>query len=156
MSDSKVYLGDSVYADTSDEFLVLTTENGLPGSSINRIYLEPEVIVALLNYLDHPLKGDTIPLTLYYHQSLHSDRIDVKSYEYAYDTNTTVIAVQEVLVPAVPLISHAELATKIIARLREKQATARAEAFEVDKKIEDEIQNLLALPAPSLDPNSFF
>ena len=51
---AKEYLGDSVYAE-SDEFgVVLTTENGYGPS--NTIYLEPEVIRALLRYIER-LKG---------------------------------------------------------------------------------------------------
>lgn len=46
---TKEYLGDSVYADVTDGFLVLTTENGMGPS--NTILLEPAVIRSLLNYI---------------------------------------------------------------------------------------------------------
>jgi len=46
----KTYLGDSVYAEyLEDGVLKLTTENEL-GSS-NRIYLEPEVLAALMQFV---------------------------------------------------------------------------------------------------------
>ena len=46
----KVYLGDSVYADFNGFMIVLTTENGLGPS--NTIYLEPEVMLALIRYAE--------------------------------------------------------------------------------------------------------
>ncbi len=46
----KTYLGDSVYADVEYDMLKLTTENG--GEPSNTIYLEPEVLTSLLDYLD--------------------------------------------------------------------------------------------------------
>ena len=48
---AKDYLGDAVYAAES-EFgeLILTTENGI--SATNTIILEPQVIAALLRYLE--------------------------------------------------------------------------------------------------------
>jgi hypothetical protein len=46
----KVYLGDSVYVGVENGMLKLTTENGI--SVTNTIYLEPEVITALLKYLE--------------------------------------------------------------------------------------------------------
>ena len=45
----KQYLGDSVYAEMKDDFLVLTTENGYEPS--NTIYLEPQVLESLLRYI---------------------------------------------------------------------------------------------------------
>jgi len=45
----KVYLGDAVYADVECGMLKLTTWNGL--ETTNTIYLEPEVVDALQNYL---------------------------------------------------------------------------------------------------------
>jgi hypothetical protein len=49
---SKVYLGDSVYAETLEDGTVkLTTDNGLPSCPSNTIYLEPKVISALAHYL---------------------------------------------------------------------------------------------------------
>ncbi len=44
-----VYLGDSVYADTENGMIKLTTDNGLGAS--NTIYLEPEVYRALELYV---------------------------------------------------------------------------------------------------------
>ncbi|HEU4344766.1 MAG TPA: hypothetical protein VFU31_24725 [Candidatus Binatia bacterium] len=52
-SKTKVYLGDSVYADINDYGqIVLTTENGYPDDPRNVIYLEPEVYAALKRYVD--------------------------------------------------------------------------------------------------------
>ena len=48
----KDYLGDSVYAETDNSGIWLTTENGLPTDPGNRIYLEELVIDALLMYID--------------------------------------------------------------------------------------------------------
>jgi len=45
----KIYLGDAVYADFDDDYLVLTTENGYEAT--NTIYLEPEVWRALKEYM---------------------------------------------------------------------------------------------------------
>lgn len=46
----KEYLGDSVYAEINDAGqIVLTTENGMDAS--NTIYLEPEVMRALIEYV---------------------------------------------------------------------------------------------------------
>jgi hypothetical protein len=47
---TKVYLGDSVYADFNGYGVVLTTENGYGPS--NTIVLEPEVIEALSRYVE--------------------------------------------------------------------------------------------------------
>ena len=52
MNDTKVYLGDSVYVDVEDGMLKLTTENGM--GPTNTIYLEPEVMRALKEYLARP------------------------------------------------------------------------------------------------------
>ena len=46
----KTYLGDGVYANYDGFRVILTTENGL--SINNIIYLENEVISALLKYLE--------------------------------------------------------------------------------------------------------
>jgi hypothetical protein len=46
----KYYLGDSVYAEFDGCVLTLTTENGLGPS--NTIILEPEVVSAMLRFLD--------------------------------------------------------------------------------------------------------
>lgn len=48
---NKQYLGDGVYAGVEDGMVRLTTENGLEASNV--IWLEPEVVVALLRYLRH-------------------------------------------------------------------------------------------------------
>ena len=51
MSNNKSYLGDGVYVDI-DEFvksIILTTENGI--STTNTIYLEDQVVEALIRYL---------------------------------------------------------------------------------------------------------
>jgi hypothetical protein len=45
----KTYLGDAVYAQWDRGMLKLTTEDGI--METNTIYLEPEVITALLDYL---------------------------------------------------------------------------------------------------------
>jgi hypothetical protein len=45
----KSYLGDALYADFDGHDVILTTENGVHIS--NTIYLEPEVVAALLEYL---------------------------------------------------------------------------------------------------------
>jgi hypothetical protein len=44
------YLGDSVYAYDDGEFLILTTDNGF--GPTNKIYLEAEVIDAMLRFLE--------------------------------------------------------------------------------------------------------
>ena len=51
----KAYLGDAVYADHDGFGLVLTTEDGY--SATNRIYLEPEVLRALEEYINLLKKG---------------------------------------------------------------------------------------------------
>jgi len=58
VSERKVYLGDSVYADFDGYMLCLTTENGMGPS--NTIYLEPEVMLALIHYAES-LKARTPP-----------------------------------------------------------------------------------------------
>ena len=45
---NKEYLGDSVYVETVDGMIKLTTENGYGSSNI--IYLEPLVFKALIEY----------------------------------------------------------------------------------------------------------
>jgi hypothetical protein len=45
----KEYLGDSVYAEIEDGMLLLTTDNGYGPN--NKIFLEQEVIEALLEYV---------------------------------------------------------------------------------------------------------
>lgn len=49
MASDKRYLGDSVYVETEAGMLKLTTENGLGPS--NTIYLEGEVFIALVDYV---------------------------------------------------------------------------------------------------------
>lgn len=46
---NKTYLGDGVYAEQLDYGVRLTAENGLEAT--DTIYLEPEVITALLEWL---------------------------------------------------------------------------------------------------------
>lgn len=53
---TKVYLGDSVYADMSDGMIKLTTENGYPDDPRNVIFLEMEVFVALVGYGERNFK----------------------------------------------------------------------------------------------------
>ena len=50
MSKHKIYLGDSVYADTDGYGVELTTENGFGPS--NTIYLEPPVYEALVDWVN--------------------------------------------------------------------------------------------------------
>mgnify|MGYP001591361240 CR=1 FL=1 len=59
MTALKQYLGDSVYADIEDGMVRLTTENGVPSDPQSVIYLEPEVIVALNNYILWVKQGST-------------------------------------------------------------------------------------------------
>ena len=49
MSQHKVYIGDSVYADFDGYHVILTTENG--AGPDNTIYLEPRVFDALVTYV---------------------------------------------------------------------------------------------------------
>jgi len=51
LSEHKAYLGDSVYADVAEYGIVLTTENGGWDDPSNTIYLEPEVVRALQEFL---------------------------------------------------------------------------------------------------------
>lgn len=44
------YLGDSVYAESVSNGIVLTTDNGMGAS--NTIFLEPAVIAALVRFLE--------------------------------------------------------------------------------------------------------
>lgn len=48
----KQYIGDSVYADFNGWSIVLTTENGKVNDPSNTIFLEPEVLDALIRYRD--------------------------------------------------------------------------------------------------------
>ena len=47
----KCYLGDSVYASFIRGGILLTTENGLPTDPSNEIFLEPEVLEALNDFV---------------------------------------------------------------------------------------------------------
>lgn len=49
--NTKTYLGDSVYVDIEDGMVILTTDNGYPDDPRNVIYLEPEVLEALMQFL---------------------------------------------------------------------------------------------------------
>jgi hypothetical protein len=53
----KRYLGDGVYADIDRGMVKLTTEDGI--SVINIIYLEPEVIDALMRYVTTVVRAQT-------------------------------------------------------------------------------------------------
>lgn len=54
---NKQYLGDGVYVERNKSgHVVLTTEDGI--SATNTIYLEPEVMVALLRWLQHHQERD--------------------------------------------------------------------------------------------------
>ncbi len=57
MPSNKIYLGDSVYAALEPEtgMVRLFTDNGFGERS--QIYLEPEVMRALINYLQIVLEG---------------------------------------------------------------------------------------------------
>ena len=48
----KVYLGDSVYAESDGFDIVLTTENGYPDDPRNRIVLEPGVLESLMMFVE--------------------------------------------------------------------------------------------------------
>lgn len=50
MIKTKVYLGDSVYAEKVGGMLKLTTNNGHSDDPRNIIYLEPEVLRALVQF----------------------------------------------------------------------------------------------------------
>jgi len=52
MSETKQYLGDSVYADFDGYHIWLTTENGYPDDPRNKIALEPCVFEALKQYVE--------------------------------------------------------------------------------------------------------
>jgi len=53
----KTYLGDSVYVEFDGNGLILTTENGLPDGPSNTIYLEPEVSIALVEFIERLVEG---------------------------------------------------------------------------------------------------
>ena len=54
---NKQYLGDSVYVAFDGYSLILTTENGNEDDPSNEIILEPEVQIALVEYIDKIVKG---------------------------------------------------------------------------------------------------
>lgn len=49
---NKTYLGDSVYAQRGDGGFWLTTENGYPDDPRNKIFLEIEVYISLMKWVD--------------------------------------------------------------------------------------------------------
>jgi hypothetical protein len=52
MEVQREYLGDSVYAECDGFGITLTTNNGYPDDPRNKIFLEPAVIAALLEYIE--------------------------------------------------------------------------------------------------------
>jgi hypothetical protein len=48
----KTYLGDSVYADTDEYHIILTTEQG-DGVASNIIYLDTTVVTSLIAYINN-------------------------------------------------------------------------------------------------------
>ena len=52
MVEQREYLGDSVYAECDGFGITLTTHNGYPDDPRNKIFLEPAVIEALLEYIE--------------------------------------------------------------------------------------------------------
>jgi hypothetical protein len=55
----KIYLGDSVYAESDGYGIWLTTENGYPDDPRNKIYLEPSVLATFDDYRAYLRKQDT-------------------------------------------------------------------------------------------------
>lgn len=55
---NKMYLGDSVYADFDGFAVILTTENGMATSPINKIVLEPQVLESLNLYYKRMTKTE--------------------------------------------------------------------------------------------------
>ena len=51
----KQYLGDSVYVDQKHNQLVLTTDNGF--GTLSTIYLDPEVQIALVKYIERMVQS---------------------------------------------------------------------------------------------------
>lgn len=49
--ENQTYLGDSVYAEHTGYYIVLTTNNGYPDDPRNRIALEPDVVIAFMKFL---------------------------------------------------------------------------------------------------------
>jgi hypothetical protein len=57
MKFTKVYLGDSVYAEWNEDYqLVLTTWNGYDDDPRNQIFLEPEVIKNLVDFIKQGIR----------------------------------------------------------------------------------------------------
>lgn len=56
MSREKRYIGDSVYITHDEKHFILTTENGYSYSAANKIFLEPEVMDALIEYVNEVYK----------------------------------------------------------------------------------------------------
>ena len=54
MAEMKTYLGDGVYCKVTDGMLELTTEDGF--GPLNVIFLEPEVMEALIAFYDRAKK----------------------------------------------------------------------------------------------------
>ncbi len=50
MPEKSEYLGDSVYAGVERGMILLTTSDHDPRMADNQIYLEPEVLLALIEY----------------------------------------------------------------------------------------------------------
>ncbi len=57
MKPRKVYLGDGAYAEFDGYDVVLTTENGI--EETNRIVLDPDVLSALLRFIEQPQGRET-------------------------------------------------------------------------------------------------
>jgi hypothetical protein len=144
------YLGDSVYAHDDGYNVILTTQNSLLDDPSNTIALEPEVLAKLFEYagIQKPANGE-MQVELHYHQD--TSGIRVLHYRQDWTEELIYLGVQTVNIPKHPQLSHEELAEKIVARLRLKQQKVQAEAFAESQQIEERIQSLLALPAPSLD-----
>ena len=55
------YLGDSVYAELDGERIILTTNNGYPDDPRNRIVLDPDVWMALHEWLAAENRKESLP-----------------------------------------------------------------------------------------------
>jgi hypothetical protein len=56
MENPKIYLGDSVYAEFDGFGIWLTTNNGYPDDPRNKIYLEPQIVHGLSQFLERAPK----------------------------------------------------------------------------------------------------
>lgn len=56
----KTYLGDSVYVQWWQGFVVLTTENGIPSDPSNRIALDRDTLNALAAWIERELRNETV------------------------------------------------------------------------------------------------